>query len=206
MAVTSRRHVLKIVGASITGAVLSPFVVACQQEARETQGGALSYYNGYFFKGGEYIRYDLVGNTIDEGYPKSIASGWPGLWEDGIDAAMLWPDGKSYFFQGSEYVRYDVTSNTADAGYPKSIASGWPGLWESGVDAAALWTDGQAYFFHGGEYILYDVGDRRVNEGYPKPSHRACPACGRAASTPSRCGLRENRIPIVARGRPRRHL
>lgn len=43
-----RRQVLKIVGAGVIGAALSPFAVACQ-EARATRGAAFPYFNGYFF-------------------------------------------------------------------------------------------------------------------------------------------------------------
>ncbi|MGH3929031.1 MAG: hemopexin repeat-containing protein, partial [Pseudonocardiaceae bacterium] len=118
---------LKIVGAGVTGAALSPFIVACQQEARATQGAGFSYFDGYFFKGGEYIRYDLVANMAVTGYPKPITSGWPGLWADGADAITLWPNGKAYFFKGNQFIRYDPVANTIDAGYPKPIAESWPG-------------------------------------------------------------------------------
>jgi hemopexin len=142
MVVTSRRHVLTIAGASITGAVLSPFVVACQ-EARETPAGAFPYYNGYFFKGSEYLRYDLTSDRADTGYPKPITAGWPGLWENGINASILWTGGKAYFFQGDQYIRYDVWDRRVDSGYPKPIASHWPGLWESDIDTGMLWTQGK---------------------------------------------------------------
>ena len=51
----------------------------------------------YFFKGNQYIRYDIAGSKVDPGYPKLIAGNWPGLWSDNIDAALIWPNSKAYF-------------------------------------------------------------------------------------------------------------
>lgn len=45
----------------------------------------------YFFKGDEYIKYDTKNDVPLADYPKKIAGnwpGWPGLWTDGIDAAV----------------------------------------------------------------------------------------------------------------------
>lgn len=40
----------------------------------------------YFFKGADYVRYDIATDKVDAGYPKPIASGWPGLWTKDVDA------------------------------------------------------------------------------------------------------------------------
>ena len=42
---------------------------------------AINWGNGkaYFFKGDSYLRYDIVGNRADDGYPLRIADRWPGL-------------------------------------------------------------------------------------------------------------------------------
>jgi hypothetical protein len=82
----------------------------------------------YFFRGSEYIRYDVAADRADEGYPRPIAENWPGVFAEDIDAAVLWDNGKAYFFRGSEYVRYDVTTDQADEGYPRPIAGNWPGV------------------------------------------------------------------------------
>ena len=126
----------------------------------------------YFFKGNQYIRYDIASDKVDAGYPKAIAGNWPGLWADNIDAGVVWPDGKAYFFKGSQYTRYDVATDKADAGYPKPIAGNWPGFpasFAAGVDAAVVWNNGKAYFFKGSEYIRYDIATDKTDAGYPKP-------------------------------------
>jgi len=136
---------------------------------------AANWGNGkaYFFKGGQYIRYDLRSDRADPGYPKPIDNqSWPGLpWTSGIDAAVNWYNGKAYFFKGSQYVRYDVKADRVDPGYPKTIsAESWPGLgFTDGVDAAVNWKNGKAYFFKGDRYIRYDVKSDRADSGYPKP-------------------------------------
>lgn len=52
---------------------------------------ALNWGNGkvFFFRGSQYMRYDLVKNKVDPGYPKSIAFNWGGLHSSGVDAAFL---------------------------------------------------------------------------------------------------------------------
>lgn len=85
----------------------------------------------FFFRGGEYIRYDLKTSRADPGYPKPINYlTWPGLvWTDGIDDVVVWGNGKAYFFRGDEYIRYDIKEDKVDPGYPKRIESNtWPGL------------------------------------------------------------------------------
>ena len=47
----------------------------------------------YFFKGDQYVRYDVAGDRADDGYPLPIAGNWPGLEEagfaDGLDLAWV---------------------------------------------------------------------------------------------------------------------
>ncbi len=133
----------------------------------------------YFFKADAYIRFDTGLGQADPGYPRSIASYWPGLdrFAGGardLDAAVDWGNGKLYFFKGAEYIRYDKAADSADAGYPRSIShSTWDGLavWPSGFDAALRWpTDSdRAYLFKPGAYIRYAIGADRVYDGsYPR--------------------------------------
>jgi uncharacterized protein involved in tellurium resistance len=42
----------------------------------------------YFFKGHQYMRFDIGNNCVDKGYPNTIRSGWPGL-EEAIKASSL---------------------------------------------------------------------------------------------------------------------
>ena len=92
----------------------------------------------YFFKGSKYIRYDIKTDKVDVGYPKPIAGNWPGFpaaFAAGIDAAIVWNNGKAYFFKGAQYIRYDIKTDKVDAGYPKPIAGNWPGLFTSYLGA-----------------------------------------------------------------------
>lgn len=126
----------------------------------------------YFFKGNEYIRYDVARDHADVGYPQPIANNWPGLGGHKIDCGVVWPNGKAYFFSGSQYLRYDIAADHVDAGYPAPIAGNWPGLpssFTSNLDAAVVWDNGYAYFFKGAEYVRYDIALDRMSAGYPKP-------------------------------------
>ena len=124
----------------------------------------------YFFVAGQYYRWDIPSNSVAAGMPRSIASGFSGLWSDRLDAVVLWPNNKAYFFRDSQYMRYDIATNRVDPGYPAPIEGHWPGLWADGVDAAVMWpTNGRAYFFRGSEYVRYNVQEDKVDPGYPQP-------------------------------------
>lgn len=126
----------------------------------------------YFFKGDQYLRYDIAADRVDPGYPLPIAGHWPGLWTNHIDAGVVWPNGKAYFFRGSQYIRYDIAKDKADPGYPADIKGGWPGFpssFAAGVDDAVVWNNGKAYFFKGSEYIRYDIAADKTDPGYPQP-------------------------------------
>ncbi|MGV9884654.1 hemopexin repeat-containing protein [Streptomyces sp. NPDC003006] len=101
----------------------------------------------HFFKGDQYVTFDLGANKVTSG-PKKIAAGWPGLkaggFDSNLDASVLtWTlgrlpgmatDRKVYFFKGDRYIRFDLnTNNTTHSG--RAIADGWPGL--KGTDFAA---------------------------------------------------------------------
>ncbi len=135
----------------------------------------------YFFKGNQYIRYDMAEDKVDAGYPKPIAGNWPGFagaFLTGINAGVVWNNGKAYFFKGSKYIRYDIKTDKVDVGYPKPIAGNWPGFptgFAAGIDAAIVWNNGKAYFFKGAQYIRYDMKTDKVDGGYPKPIAGAWP-------------------------------
>lgn len=83
----------------------------------------------YFFKGGQYARYNLKADKVDEGFPKSIPAYWGGMkeagFDSGIDAALRSTDQKMYFFKGPQYLRYDIPADRADPGYPRKITDHW---------------------------------------------------------------------------------
>ena len=87
----------------------------------------------FFLEDGHYLRYDLVNDSVDSGYPKPINdSTWPGLgaYAQQITAAIYWDDTRAYFFlDGQRYIRYSIASDRVDSGYPKQTNdSTWPGL------------------------------------------------------------------------------
>jgi hypothetical protein len=106
----------------------------------------------YFFKGDEYIRYDIANDRLDAPdpgtppYPRKIAdpNGWHGLplsFRAGIDAAVFAADGKIYFFKNEEYVKLTFASRTVDVvapPYPLKIDLLWSGL-PATLDAGVEW-------------------------------------------------------------------
>jgi matrix metalloproteinase-14 (membrane-inserted) len=140
----------------------------------------LGYGKAYFFRGNQYMRYDIASDRVDPGYPKPINSGtWPGMiWTGGIDAAVNWGNGKAYFFKGKHYIRYDIQADRADPGYPKPInAQTWPGMiWTDGIDDVFIGGKGKAFFFKGDQFIRYDMAADRADPGYPrKIDHQTWP-------------------------------
>ncbi len=136
----------------------------------------------YFFKGSQYIRY-TPGKGVDSGYPKPIAGNWkkwPSDWSDGIDAAVLHPNGKYYFFKTimddsrvyppramprAKYIRY-TPGRGVDSGYPKD----WADYWEiverkhytledlaKGITSASE-REGRIFLYNHRYYLAYDPG------------------------------------------------
>lgn len=77
---------------------------------------AMNWGNGkvYFFRDGEYLRYDIPMDRPDPGYPRPIAGNWPGVWEDGVDAAMYPGGDTAYFFRGEEFRQFDIALDDVD--------------------------------------------------------------------------------------------
>jgi hypothetical protein len=142
----------------------------------------------YFFKRGSYARYERnpAQEGVEPGYPKPIAGAWPGVAErlpNGIDSAVVWPNGRAYFFSGDSYVAYALDPEGAIDGYPQYIAQGWPGWpesWADGIDAALVWDANTAYFFKGTEYLRYNIPDDHVDPGYPRLIAGAWPGLAEA--------------------------
>jgi hypothetical protein len=105
-------------------------------------GALWSDATAYFFRGAEYLRYDVAADAADEGYPQPISAGWAGVFDSDIDAVVVWPNGKAYFFRGAEYLRYDVAADAADEGYPQPIIAGWAGVFTDGGTTDGDTTDG----------------------------------------------------------------
>jgi hypothetical protein len=87
----------------------------------------------FFLDDGTYIRYDLVADRADAGYPARVTEeNWPGLapYAGQITCTVNWQNGKAYFFMGDgRYLRYDIAADKVDDGYPQRITpKNWPGL------------------------------------------------------------------------------
>ena len=126
----------------------------------------------YFFFGPTYVRYDLKDDKVDPEYlppnpPLTLAANWPGLWPDGVDAAVNWGNGKCLLFKGGQYIRWDVVSDRMDAGYPRPIDGNWPGIWNDGVDDVLYQGGAKAYFFRGDEWRRYDLAADQVDGSGP---------------------------------------
>lgn len=87
----------------------------------------------YFFKGGKYVRFNWLTDTVDQ-QARDIngPGGWdlPGTFASGIDAVANGegPDsGKLYFFKGSKYVECRWKPYAVLSG-PKDIAAKWADL------------------------------------------------------------------------------
>lgn len=120
----------------------------------------------YFFKDGQYVRYDLKTEAVDSGYPLSISQSWEELYPK-IDTAVIWPDDRIYFFKGNQYLGWNLKTNTADVAL-QPISTNWGSFMANGVDAAINWPNGKVYFFKGNQYIRWDVATGKMDSGYPQ--------------------------------------
>ncbi len=89
---------------------------------------AVKWNNGkvYFFRGSEYLRYDIAADKVDIGYPAPITGNWPGLFTSNIDYALVHPNGWAYFFKGKQYQRYDMVLDQVNQTLP--IVGWWAGV------------------------------------------------------------------------------
>jgi hypothetical protein len=175
---------------TVSGSVVEGVWPGMAEAGFSAPDAAINYENGkvYFFKEDRYLRYDVVEDRVDPGFPLPIAGQWPGMEEagfgSGIDAAVNWGNGKVYFFKDDRYLRYDVAGDRVDPGFPLPIAGQWPGLAEAGfgsdIDGAVNWGNGKVYLFRGDLYVRYDMLDDRVDDGFPLKIADQWPGLGEA--------------------------
>jgi hypothetical protein len=131
----------------------------------------------FFLSDGQYLRYDIAADCVDDGYPSPIDdTTWPGLGDHATEifGALNWTGNKAYFFlNDGTYIRYDLKSDRADEGYPLVIDDEtWPGLAAHAQKLTTMinWDNGKAYFFlNDNTYLRYDVASDSADEDYPKP-------------------------------------
>jgi hypothetical protein len=130
-----------------------------------------------FLSDGRFLRYDMVADRTDAGYPQAVTNTtWPGLgsYATKIAATVNWGNGKVYFFlSDGRYLRYDIAANKVDAGYPRTTDNNnWPGLGSYSTQIAAIleWDTRYVYvLLTNNTFIKYDkVADAAV-AGYPQP-------------------------------------
>ncbi len=87
----------------------------------------------FFLNSGDYLRFDLGDDHVDNGYPQPINDQtWPGLgdYATEITAALHWNDLRGYIFlKNQRYIRYNIAQDESDSGYPRTTNDNtWPGL------------------------------------------------------------------------------
>lgn len=129
----------------------------------------------YLFSGEQYVRYSTADySSVDEGYPKRIASGWsdegkgliPAEFQNGLGAALTIGDNHHLF---SKNHCSDSTGSAKIA-----INERWGKVYNNikrnkRVDSALTMDDGRLYLFSGEQYTRYsDPANPCSDEGYPK--------------------------------------
>jgi hypothetical protein len=173
----------------------------------------------YFFKGDQYLRYNIDTDAVDAPdpgtapYPRKISdpNGWRGLpasFNAGIDAAVNGGDGKLYFFKDTQYVRLTFASRSVDQidpPYPYAISPNWAGLPPT-LDAGVEWIQAGSATL---DITLAPLCQKVIGESRLEAAiGRAFKMTGHFASTgyPSICGCAEYRQfvrgSLVIAGRP----
>ncbi len=122
----------------------------------------------YLFRWRQVLRIDLDTMTVDDGYPRGLATLWPEVDFDRIDATVAVAPNRLYFFRGGEYIRYDFDGTNFRFYTRDLIKNRWPGVVFETIDTAAYWGSNKVYFFSGDQYTRYDLAAHRADPGYPK--------------------------------------
>jgi len=81
----------------------------------------------YFFRGNQYVRYDVQADQVDDGYPLPIAGNWPGLSTAGPGVALsgavdlFVPTDREVWLEGADIVRSPVNG-------PRFLPFPWRGV------------------------------------------------------------------------------
>lgn len=140
-------------------------------------------YAVYFFKQHEYIRWDVDRQRLFEGYPRPIASGWPGLLEAMPGSTLAgaihlprWHNRALFFFRGQRrVVLWDVAAHRIEPETAALSALLPSRLIEDGI-FTPLYVDygdvQRIYAFRGDEYTRWTLEGSALpkaeDAGYPR--------------------------------------
>lgn len=142
---------------------------------------AVNWGNGkvYFFRGTEYLRFDITLDRTDDNYPKPIAGNWNGIWPGDIDAVLYQGGTKVYFFKGDEFRRFDIALDNVDQAGAITALTLDPvpsGIWTAARDLAPEQANRvMGYLIQSGKLSLRAtqtpyVGDWRTTIVSPAPA------------------------------------
>jgi hypothetical protein len=127
---------------------------------------AVNYGNGkaYFFKGNSYVQVDIATTQVDSA-AAFIVDNWSGMgdagFDEGIQAAVNYGDGRVYFFKADKYVPYSIGEEAVEGGVGSIIDWALPQGFESDLDAVINYGNGKLYFFKGSQYARFDTATVR---------------------------------------------
>lgn len=124
----------------------------------------------FYFKGSMYIPCSMIDSVcVAADVAQPIASRFPGVFSENIDAAILWPgdETKAYFFRDNEYMSWNFVNECVDESV-EVFGDLWPALlkhFPSGIDA--VWCDVNVFFLKGNKYIYWILDERKFNDEGP---------------------------------------
>ena len=119
----------------------------------------------YFFRGAEYLRYDLDADRADDGYPRPIEGNWPGL-SGPVDAAIAWNSGN--FGSGSTLPPLRPDERRGRRGLPEGPSpTAGPGF--SPVASRRRCGGRRAGLLFRRQYVRFDPAAGAADAGYPLP-------------------------------------
>lgn len=131
----------------------------------------------YFFKGKDYMRFNVTTDKPSVGYPKRISNqefrGLSKFIGNNLDAAFYYGNSHVYFFKGNKVLKFNMKKNRAVSGYPRLISEEFQGTDKfiggaKDIDAAINWSNGKAYLFKKNQFMRIDLKTHKVDDDFPK--------------------------------------
>lgn len=127
----------------------------------------------YWFRGADYLRYDVARDEADSGYPRATADWWQGVGSAPLDAALDDGGTGAWLLRGSQALRYAWPEDRVVE--TTSLDALWPGVGDARVDAAFRWDD-TVFLFRGD--TVWRWRDGAVVAGDPRPVAALWPDAG----------------------------